>query len=91
MPKGSSLSLRLVVLGAALLGSACASASVGQDDSSRVAAVGKIEGIEASHGYVTAMFPTGRAIISMDKREIGQYIIGDEIRIDSYGRPLPRR
>jgi hypothetical protein len=83
--------VRLLALSAAVAVGACASASVGNDDSSRVAAVGRVEGIEAQHGYLTAMFPTGRAIVSMDKREIGHYFVGDEIRIDSYGRPLPKR
>ena len=85
--------LRLLSLGAALALGACGSATATAtvDDTSRVAAVGRISDIEAQHGYAIVEFPNGRMNVSMDKRELEQYRIGDQLRIDSYGRPLPRR
>jgi hypothetical protein len=53
------------------------------------AAVGRVADIEANHGYIIAEFPNGRMNVSVDKRELYHYRIGDTIRIDSYGRPLP--
>ena len=78
---------RLVLLTVALGLGACAMPT-GQYQPAPAAAVGRIEGIEFHHGYITAQFPNGRMNVSMDKREIEHYRIGDEIRIDSYGRPL---
>ncbi len=83
--------LRLLSLGAALALGACASTFATVDDTSRVAAVGRISDIEVLHGYAIVEFPNGRMNVSMDKRELEQYRIGDQLRIDSYGRPLPRR
>ena len=80
-----ALSLLAVVLGAPLVG-ACASAP---DDESRVAAVGRIADVDANHGYLIVEFPTGRMFVTVDKRDLGKYIVGDDLRIDSYGRPLP--
>ena len=85
-------SLRLLSLGAALALGACgATTATTVDDTSRVAAVGRISDIEVQHGYAIVEFPNGRMNVSMDKRELEQYRIGDQLRIDSYGRPLPRR
>lgn len=83
-------SLRLVLLGSALALGACAPVAT-EEPTSRAAAVGRVEGIEVQHGYLIAVFPSGRMNVSMDKRQLQWYIVGDEIRIDSYGRPLPRR
>lgn len=55
------------------------------------AAVGRIEIVEGSEGFIIAEFPKGRMLIGMDKRELWRYQPGDEIRIDSFGRPLPPR
>jgi hypothetical protein len=84
-------SLRLLALGAVLALGACGFTTATVDDTSRVAAVGRISDIEVQHGYATVEFPNGRMNVSMDKRELEQYRIGDQLRIDSYGRPLPRR
>jgi hypothetical protein len=84
-------SLRHLPLCAALVLGACAFTTVTVDDTSRVAAVGRISDIEVLHGYAIVAFPNGRMNVSMDKRELEQYRVGDELRIDSYGRPLPRR
>lgn len=89
MTERRPLPRRLFLLGAAFMLGACASAPI--DDSARVAAVGRISDIEVLHGYAIVEFPNGRMNVSMDKRELEQYRVGDEIRIDSYGRPLPRR
>ncbi len=53
------------------------------------ATAGRIAFIDGTEGIVTADFPTGRMVIGMDKRELWHYAPGDEIWIDSYGRPLP--
>jgi hypothetical protein len=78
----------LVLLGLASLGGVGPLAA--QTDPQE-AAVGRIVDIDVHHGYLIVEFPNGRMNVSIDKREIGQYIVGDEIRIDSFGRPLPRR
>ena len=84
--------LRPLSLGAALALGACASTTTATvDDTARVAAVGRISDIEVQHGYAVVEFPNGRMNVSMDKRELEQYRIGDQLRINSYGRPLPRR
>ena len=84
-------SLRLLRLGIVFVLAACAMPAATVDDTSRVAAVGRISDIEVLHGYAIVQFPNGSMNVSMDKRELEQYRVGDEIRIDSYGRPLPRR
>jgi hypothetical protein len=57
----------------------------------RSAAVGRVALVDFAHGYVTADFPEGRRLVSVDMRELGHYIPGDEIRVDQAGRPLPPR
>jgi hypothetical protein len=79
----------LVLLASGFLGAGPALAA--EDPTSREVAVGRVVGIQVSHGYLTAEFPNGRMNVGMDKRELGWYIVGDEIRIDTFGRPLPRR
>jgi len=73
---------------AALALTACAISAATPVDSSRVAAVGRITDIEAQHGYVVVEFPNGRMNVSVDKRWLERYRIGDQLAIDSYGRPL---
>ena len=80
------MKLGLVVL-VALLVAAPASAA---DNRAEAAAVGRVAFTDAYEGIVIADFPSGRRIVSMDPREVQQYIPGDAIRIDSFGRPLPR-
>ena len=87
MTNGPRLTGRLLLASVALALGACAMPA-GQYQPPPAAAVGRVEGIENNHGYIIAVFPTGRMNISMDKREIEHYRIGDEIRIDSFGRPL---
>jgi len=82
--------LPLVVL-LVLLALSSGSALAAEDPASREAAVGRVVDIAVEHGFLIAEFPTGRMFVGMDKREIGSYRIGDEIRIDTFGRPLPRR
>jgi hypothetical protein len=77
----------LVVLAVGGLGAGPALAA--EDPTSREAAVGRVVGIEVKHGYLIAEFPSGRMFVGMDKRELGRYIVGDQIRIDTFGRPLP--
>jgi hypothetical protein len=82
-------SLRYAVV-AALLG-ATVVVGVGATAAQNEAEVGRIVDMEPHHGYVVVQFTNGRMNVAMDKREMGQYIVGDEILIDSFGRPLPRR
>ena len=82
--------LAVLLVSACLLG-ACA-APAADVAASREAAVGRVAGIEVNHGYLIAEFPDGRRMnVAGDKRELGWYIVGDPIRIDSFGRPLPRQ
>jgi hypothetical protein len=81
-------SLLRVALVLALLGVGVGPALAAQHDGQE-AAVGRIVDIDANHGYVIAEFPNGRKFVSMDKRDMGKYIVGDDLRIDSFGRPLP--
>ena len=77
-----------------LLASGCLGAGpalTADDPTSREAAVGRVIGIEVFHGYLIAEFPSGRMNVGMDKRELGHYLVGDLIRIDTFGRPLPRQ
>jgi hypothetical protein len=83
--------LRRGALALGLLAAAITSAAASPSDGPEVVAVGRIVFIEVNHGYAVVDFPNGRMNVSMDKRELGQYIPGDEIRIDSFGRPLPKR
>ena len=77
-----------------VLATACAtetrSALTAEDPTSREVAVGRVVEIEGRRSYLVAEFPSGRLTIAMDRRELGRYLLGDLIRIDSFGRPLPR-
>jgi hypothetical protein len=77
-----------VALIVGLLGAGVGPALAAQHDRQE-AAVGRITDIDANHGYAIAEFPNGRMFVSMDKRDLGKYIVGDDLRIDSFGRPLP--
>ena len=77
-----------VALVLALLGAGVGPALAAQHDRQE-AAVGRIVDIDANHGYVIAEFPNGRMFVTIDKRDIGKFIVGDDLRIDSFGRPLP--
>lgn len=82
-------SRRFLLLAVPFVLAACASAMTPSAEiRPPAAAVGRITDIEVQHGYVVAEFPNGRMNVSMDKRALNYYRIGDEIRIDSYGRPL---
>ena len=78
--------LALALLALAVAG--CALAAAPPPDMSRVAAVGRIVDLDNNHGYAIVEFPNGRMFVSMDKREMDRYRVGDELRIDSFGRPL---
>ena len=79
----------LVLLASGFLGGGPALAA--EDPTSREAAVGRVADIDVKRGYLIAEFPNGRMFVGMDKRELGRYIVGDQIRIDTFGRPLPRQ
>jgi len=81
-------SLRLLPLGVTLMLAACATPVAPVVDKSRVAAVGRITDIEVQHGYLVVRFPNGPMNVSIDKRALEHYRVGDELYIDSYGRPL---
>jgi uncharacterized lipoprotein YajG len=88
MTKRLALCRCVLPLAAALVLAACAMPAATVDDTSRVAAVGRISDIEVQHGYLVVEFPNGRMNVSVDKRALERYRVGDELRIDSYGRPL---
>ena len=82
--------LIIVLVGGALLGAAagCALNGAGGDDS-RTAAVGRIVDLETNHGFAVVEFPDRRMSVHLSKRDLDKYRVGDDLRIDSYGRPLP--
>jgi hypothetical protein len=49
--------------------------------------VGQIYVIDVGHSFILAEFPEGRRLINIDRRDLWRYRVGDEIRIDSFGRP----
>jgi hypothetical protein len=73
-----------VIVAVALVAAGCAGVVAAQTD----VTVGRIVDMEPFHGYVVVEFANGRMNVAMDKREMGRYIIGDEIYIDSFGRPV---
>ena len=82
--------MRRLVLGlGAMAATVGCAATVPVRDDSRVAEVGRITDIDAQHGYAIVQFANGRMFVTMDKRELGHYIVGDELRVDSFGRPIP--
>jgi len=54
------------------------------------AAVGRVAFVDGTLGVIVADFDGRRIVLDVDRRELGSYAAGDEIRIDSAGRPLPR-
>ena len=83
---GVRFSVILVVLAAISVG--CAGPAAVAPDDARVAAVGRITDLDVNHGYAIVEFPNGRMFVTLDKRDLGKYTVGDELRIDSFGRPL---
>ena len=81
-----------VLLGLAIVPtlSGCALTAAEPDDS-RVAEVGRIVDVDAQHSYAIVEFANRRMFVNLDKRDLGKYLVGDELRVDSYGRPLPPR
>ncbi len=79
----------LLLASACLLGAYAAPAA--GVAASREAAVGRVVGVEVNHGDLIAEFPDVRMNVAADKRELGWYIVGDQIRIDRFGRPLQRQ
>jgi hypothetical protein len=82
------VALRWLLALVALTFTACAMPAAAPIDQSRVAAVGRISDIEVQHGYLVVEFPSGRMNVSIDKRLLEHYRVGDQLAIDSYGRPL---
>ena len=83
-------SVIIVLVGSALLGAVagCALTGAGGDDS-RTAAVGRIVDIDTNHGYAIVEFPERRMFVHLGKRDLDKYLVGDDLRVDSFGRPLP--
>jgi hypothetical protein len=78
-----------LVLAGALLGGCAATTTTPAPVPA--AAVGRVLLIDAFAGTIRADFGGRETVITLDKRELGAYAPGDEIRIDSFGRPLPSR
>jgi hypothetical protein len=45
--------------------------------------------MDANHGYAIVEFPDRRMFVHLGKRDMDKYLVGDDLRIDSFGRPLP--
>jgi hypothetical protein len=89
MHRSLRVALVLALLAAAAVAGGAAATVAGQDDPH--VAVGRVVDIEVHHSYVVVEFANGgRMNVGMDRREMGQYAVGDEIRIDTFGRPLPK-
>ena len=84
-------SVIVVLLAGALVGAVagCALSAAGPQDDSRTAAVGRIVDLDVNHGYAIVEFPNTRMFVNLPKRDLDKYRVGDELRIDSFGRPLP--
>jgi hypothetical protein len=81
----------MIVAGVLLAGAlgGCALTAPGLDDS-RTAAVGRIVDLDSNHGFAIVEFPPGRRMfVHLGKRDLEKYEVGDDLRVDSYGRPLP--
>jgi hypothetical protein len=87
---GTLIRVALVVL-LPLAGAACALTTPSSSDDARVAAVGRVVDIDPNHGYAIVKFPTHTMFVTLDKRDLGKFIVGDEMRVDSFGRALPPR
>jgi hypothetical protein len=85
---GSSLA-RVLVGGALVAVAGCGMAASGVEDDSRTAAVGRIVDMDANHGYAIVEFPERRMFVHLGKRDMDKYLVGDDLRVDSFGRPLP--
>jgi len=83
-------SVIIVLVVSALVGAVagCALTDAGLDDS-RTAAVGRIVDIDANHGYAVVEFPDRRMFVHLGSRGLDKYFVGDDLRVDSFGRPLP--
>ena len=83
-------SVIIVLVGSALVVAVAGCALTGAaPDDSRTAAVGRIVDLDANHGYAIVEFPNRRMFVHLGKRDMDKYLIGDDLRIDSFGRPLP--
>ena len=51
--------------------------------------VGRVMVIDGCEGYVIAAFPSGQRLVYVGKQSVWRYQVGDEIRVDSFGRPQP--
>jgi hypothetical protein len=82
--------LLVLLLGSAPALGACSPAS--ENSPPQMASIARVAGVEVQHGYLIAEFADGRRMnVSMDKRALGWYVVGDQIWIDSYGRVVPGR
>jgi hypothetical protein len=74
-----------VLLALALIGIAAAPALAAEQPFE----VGRVMIIDGCEAYVIAAFPSGQRLIYVGKQSIWRYQVGDEIRIDAFGRPQP--
>ena len=51
--------------------------------------VGRVMIVDGCEGYVIAAFPNGQRLIYVGKHSIWRYQVGDQIRVDAFGRPQP--
>lgn len=53
--------------------------------------VGLIVLVDTYDGFLLVDFPTGRRLVSVDRREAQRYLPGERIRLDPRGHPVPLR
>lgn len=53
------------------------------------AGVGLIVLVDTYDGFLLVDFPTGRRVVSVDRREAQRYLPGERIRLDPLGHPVP--
>ena len=79
------MGVRITHLGqAALLALLTIAPASAADDS-----VGRIVLIDAFDGILVVDFPTGRRVVNVDRRDSYRYWLGQEIRLDQRGGPVP--
>ncbi|HEV8642510.1 MAG TPA: hypothetical protein VGV13_15565 [Methylomirabilota bacterium] len=81
--------LTLMLLAAGLAVGCTVARGSRPDDPGVIGAV--ITYIDVYDGYMVVEWPGGRSTISMDRRALYQYRIGDDVALDSALRPIPRR
>lgn len=81
-----ALRAALAILGIALTG--CATAPASPPLTGTFTA--RVTHVDTHGGFMIVEWPTGRSFVMIDKRDAGNYHVGDTVRLDSALRPLGR-